>query len=382
MRLGVTRLFCCLWTVGLSLPAMASTYGGNCVSYVRAVTGMDISGNAGAWWGNAAGRYNRGDEPAPGSVLVFKPSGAMWLGHVAVVSQVVNKREILVDQANWVPGRVVKDMAVYDVSAANNWSAVRVADYRSTNWGRINPTFGFIYPERPARGSAEVIEADYRPSEQARSAPATHLTVNARERTPQDQRDERPARDRVAFRSARQDEALRNRHDTQPREADAGHDRATAAHARSHQAHETKLAALHDRKADIRRHAERVATAERTKLRDRHETGEKKLAALHERKTDTRRHIERVASADRKRLHKPHEVKIAAQRESIDRSRHQKPVHVAEASRSRSTEAHAHHAEHRLAKAEHPAARRRHLAAGQHPQRIPEQIADVGAGVD
>ncbi|HEX3881654.1 MAG TPA: CHAP domain-containing protein [Stellaceae bacterium] len=133
----------------LSLPAAASeSYGGNCVTYVREVTGIEISGNAGDWWDNAAGSYRRGHQPTPGAVLVFRPAGRMWAGHVAVVSRVVGAREILVNQANWPRGAVIEGAAVFDVSANNDWTMVRVAEERSQSWGRLNPTFGFIYPDQ------------------------------------------------------------------------------------------------------------------------------------------------------------------------------------------------------------------------------------------
>jgi surface antigen len=145
----------------LSVPAAASGYyGSNCVTYVREVTGINISGNAGDWWDNADGSYRRGHQPAAGAVLVFRPYGRMWAGHVAVVSKVVNGREILVNQANWPHGDVVEGAAVYDVSPSNDWTAVRVADVGTMSWGRTNPTFGFIYSDgAPAREEPIVAQA-------------------------------------------------------------------------------------------------------------------------------------------------------------------------------------------------------------------------------
>lgn len=148
MRFGVTSLIYCLLAAMLSLPAAASSYGGNCVTYAREMTGIEISGNAGDWWDNAEGSYRRGHQPVPGSVLVFRPAGRMSSGHVAVVSRVVGPREILVNQANWPRGAVVEGAAVFDVSPNNDWTTVRVAEDRSQSWGRLNPTFGFIYPNQ------------------------------------------------------------------------------------------------------------------------------------------------------------------------------------------------------------------------------------------
>lgn len=154
MRLKVVGLICCLFpmvSVALANPAAAKrshhgTHAGNCALYARDITGIHISGDAGAWWHRAEGRYQRGSEPAPGAVLVFKPHGRMHHGHVAVVSRVVNRREILVDQANWVRGRIVKAMSVIDISPGNDWTRVKVIEMRSGTHGRDNPTFGFVYP--------------------------------------------------------------------------------------------------------------------------------------------------------------------------------------------------------------------------------------------
>jgi surface antigen len=138
------------------LPAMASS-GGNCVAYARETTGIHLDGNAASWWPHAEGRYERGHRPSLGAILVFKPYGGMHVGHVAVVSQVVGPREILVDQANWVRGRVTKSMSVVDASPLNDWTSVKV-QYAGTH-GRENPTFGFIYPRVvPASFEEAIVE--------------------------------------------------------------------------------------------------------------------------------------------------------------------------------------------------------------------------------
>jgi surface antigen len=142
----------------LSLPAQAAVkhhgtpHGSNCVAYARELTGIKIDGNAGLWWSHAAGRYDRGQEPRVGSVLVFKSFGHMHSGHVAVVSGVDGPRRILVDHANWVRGRISKAMAVVDTSSKNDWTSVKVlgGTTRPEAGGqRDNPTFGFIYPHTP-----------------------------------------------------------------------------------------------------------------------------------------------------------------------------------------------------------------------------------------
>jgi len=127
-----------------------------CVTFARSDTGIQLSGNANTWWDHAAGVYARGSRPEPGSVLNFRANGSMRMGHVAVVTTVVNSRTVQIDQANWagpgaVPGGVSRDISVVDVSAANDWSAVRVGLGHSGDFGSIYPTFGFIY-DRPDNG--------------------------------------------------------------------------------------------------------------------------------------------------------------------------------------------------------------------------------------
>ncbi|MCK8783472.1 CHAP domain-containing protein [Roseomonas sp. NAR14] len=130
-----------------------SRFGGiSCVPYARQITGMAISGNAHAWWGNAAGTYARGQRPEPGSVLSFRSSGGMRLGHVGVVERVVGPREILLDHANWTSrGAISRGVSVVDVSERNDWTAVRVQIGNRDDFGRVYPTNGFIY-NRPDNG--------------------------------------------------------------------------------------------------------------------------------------------------------------------------------------------------------------------------------------
>jgi hypothetical protein len=132
-----------------------------CVPYARRVSGIDLTGDAYLWWGEAAGRYERGDMPAPGSVLSFRSNGRMRLGHVAVVTEVVNQREILVTQANWggpgfLRGGISTGISVVDVSPQNDWTAVRVALGHSSHYGSVYPTYGFIY----GHGMPTMIMAD------------------------------------------------------------------------------------------------------------------------------------------------------------------------------------------------------------------------------
>ncbi len=128
-----------------------------CVTFARSDSGIQLSGNANTWWYHAAGVYARGARPEPGSVLNFRANGHMRMGHVAVVTEVVNSRTIQIDQANWAgpgatPGGVSRAIAVVDVSPANDWSAVRVGLGHSGEFGSIYPTYGFIY-NRPYNGT-------------------------------------------------------------------------------------------------------------------------------------------------------------------------------------------------------------------------------------
>lgn len=117
-----------------------------CVAFAKSASDVEIRGNAVDWWYNAAGRYARGNAPEEGSVLNFRGTRRMPLGHVAVVRQVVNNRTIVIDQSHWGQRGISRDVPVIDVSPNNDWSAVRVAlNSRSGAFGSIYPTYGFIY---------------------------------------------------------------------------------------------------------------------------------------------------------------------------------------------------------------------------------------------
>ena len=124
-----------------------------CVPFARENTGIELAGNAATWWGAAEGVYERGARPEVGSILNFRATGRMHMGHVAVVSSVVNARTVLIDHANWSGrGSVSHDTSVIDVSPANDWTAVRVGLNRGDEFGSIYPTYGFIY-DRPDHGT-------------------------------------------------------------------------------------------------------------------------------------------------------------------------------------------------------------------------------------
>ncbi|MBV1830738.1 CHAP domain-containing protein [Komagataeibacter melomenusus] len=117
-----------------------------CVAFAKSASDVEIRGNAVDWWYNAAGRYARGSAPEEGSVLNFRGTRRMPLGHVAVVRQVVNNRTIVIDQSHWGQRGISRDVPVIDVSPNNDWSAVRVAlNSHNGAFGSIYPTYGFIY---------------------------------------------------------------------------------------------------------------------------------------------------------------------------------------------------------------------------------------------
>jgi surface antigen len=138
-----------------------------CVPYAREISHIALSGDAFLWWAEAAGRYARGARPEQGAVLNFRPIGRMPLGHVAVVTAVLDPRAILVTQANWVPGTITNDVTVQDVSPNNDWSQVQVELGDSSRLGAAYPAYGFIY-NRPA--SATVV-ADAGSGEEVAEAP-------------------------------------------------------------------------------------------------------------------------------------------------------------------------------------------------------------------
>ncbi|WP_264213305.1 CHAP domain-containing protein [Leisingera thetidis] len=121
-----------------------------CVPFARNASGIEIFGNAKTWWEQAKGQFSRGQEPLPGAVMAFRATRSNPLGHVAVVSRVEDSRRIRVNHANWHRNKVSLGMAVIDVSAQNDWSAVRLESNPGA-FGRVYPVNGFILPV-PAEG--------------------------------------------------------------------------------------------------------------------------------------------------------------------------------------------------------------------------------------
>ena len=133
-----------------SLAAGPRYPGLTCAPFARAEVGLALQGDAADWWGQAAGRYRRGDRPQIGSVLVFRRGRRLPSGHVAVVSWLLDARRILVIQANWVRGELDKDQLVVDVSARNDWSQVRVWYPPTGQLGtHVYATYGFIVAPAP-----------------------------------------------------------------------------------------------------------------------------------------------------------------------------------------------------------------------------------------
>jgi surface antigen len=147
------------WLLALSPVAASASilnYNGQCVPFARAASGVQIYGDAWTWWGQADGRYRRGSTPRVGAVIAFARSAKLQLGHVAVISRVVEDRVLMITHANWSRfdgkrGKVEQDVTVFDVSPDNDWSEVRVW-YRGIEGlgGSVYPVHGFIYGSNAA----------------------------------------------------------------------------------------------------------------------------------------------------------------------------------------------------------------------------------------
>jgi len=154
-----------------------------CVPYARQLSGIQIYGDARTWWDQAAGRYERGDDPRVGAVMTFIPHGSMRLGHVATVSKVVDSRTVLLNHANWSPvngrrGQIERNVKAIDVSPDNDWSEVRVwydpiHALGTTAW----PVHGFIYPEQASLAETRLAAAAS-PSRVASAPPAPARTLS------------------------------------------------------------------------------------------------------------------------------------------------------------------------------------------------------------
>jgi surface antigen len=140
-----------------AVPAQAKSAYLQCAPYARQVSGVDIHGNAWTWWSQAAGHYQRGSAPKVGAVMSFKKTSKNPFGHVAMVSQVVSDREVLLTHANWSRrGGIEHNVRAVDVSAAGDWSEVRVWFAPLGGLGTSSyPVNGFIYSD----GDSDAFEA-------------------------------------------------------------------------------------------------------------------------------------------------------------------------------------------------------------------------------
>ena len=119
-----------------------------CVEYARMRSGLAVFGDARHWWARAKNLYARLPHPVEEAVMVFSGSKRLKRGHVAVVTQIIGPRQIIVDQANWQnKGEIDHATPVLDVSKANDWSKVRVWDIPSGTFGRVYAVSGFIAKE-------------------------------------------------------------------------------------------------------------------------------------------------------------------------------------------------------------------------------------------
>lgn len=122
-----------------------------CVPYAREASGIQIRGDAHTWWDSAAGRYTRGSVPRVGAVFVLANTSRMRHGHLSVVKDIINKRQIDVTHSNWGSDRdsrrvIYEKMRVEDLSTANDWTRVRFWNKDINAFGLPYQGLGFIYP--------------------------------------------------------------------------------------------------------------------------------------------------------------------------------------------------------------------------------------------
>ncbi len=149
--------FALVFSCGLMMATPAAAQFWQCAPYAREISGIDIHGNANTWWNQADGKYERGHVPQPGAVLAFDSTRRMRVGHVAMVSRVVSDREVLLTHANWSRrGAVETNVRAVDVSAAGDWSQVRVWYGPQGGLGTSSyPVKGFIYSGHAPKMDAE-----------------------------------------------------------------------------------------------------------------------------------------------------------------------------------------------------------------------------------
>jgi surface antigen len=145
--IGFVARFALVGACALMTTAPAEAHFWQCAPFARMISGIDLHGNANTWWGQAAGRYERGQKAQTGAVLAFQSTSHMRMGHVATVSKVISDREVLLTHANWSRrGAVETDVRAVDVSPGGDWSVVKVWYGPQAGLGTSTyPTHGFIY---------------------------------------------------------------------------------------------------------------------------------------------------------------------------------------------------------------------------------------------
>ena len=107
-----------------------------CVEFARLASGIALFGDARTWWDQARAAYAQLTNPAAGAVMVFAGRKTMRSGHVAVVKRVISNREVLIDHANWGrDGSIYLNAPVVDISRNNDWSVVKVWNFRTNQMG-------------------------------------------------------------------------------------------------------------------------------------------------------------------------------------------------------------------------------------------------------
>ncbi|HET9510355.1 MAG TPA: CHAP domain-containing protein [Sphingomonas sp.] len=146
-----------LMTLTIAAPKAEAKFW-QCAPFARMISGIDIRGNALTWWNQAAGKYARGAAPKKGAVMSFAATGRMRYGHVAMVSKVLNDREVLLTHANWSRrGGVETDVRAVDVSDKGDWSRVKVWFASNGGLGTSSyPVNGFIYADGAPAAAEEI----------------------------------------------------------------------------------------------------------------------------------------------------------------------------------------------------------------------------------
>ena len=135
-------------------PSMSQSWNADkneqCVPFARRRSGIEIRGNAHTWWDQCS-PDQRSAKPYEGAVMVLSKTNRLRFGHLAVVKDIVNSREINVTHTNWGNNpkkrRVVyESMRVKDVSPNNDWSSAKFWNKYSRAYGSPYKVSGFIVP--------------------------------------------------------------------------------------------------------------------------------------------------------------------------------------------------------------------------------------------